>query len=60
MILLYPMTVTQAITISKRITFKDPCLECCCKPCNKSDLDGEIEGAPNRQTMKTGMGGFAA
>jgi len=38
---------------------KDPCLECICKPCNKSGLsDNDIEGVSHRQTMKTGMGGF--
>merc|ERR1719464_20106 len=41
---------------------KDPCLECICKPCNKSGglSDNDIEGVSHRQTMKTGMGGFTA
>merc|ERR1719464_1146509 len=41
---------------------KDPCLECICKPCNKSGglSDNDIEGISHRQTMKTGMGGFTA
>jgi len=40
---------------------KDPCLECICKPCNKSGglSDNDIEGVSHRQTMKTGMGGFS-